>query len=81
MGLDRRQFHHLMAVNVADGLDLFRLLGQLVAAMFALRRQDRDHFIDSLRLYQGAMAPIMACLSARLTPAFPPLPGRPLLPG
>ena len=80
MGSDRRQFSHLMTVDLTDGLDLFRLLGQPVATMFALRWQDRDHFIDSLRLRQRAMAPIVACLSARLTSAFLPFLARTLIP-
>jgi hypothetical protein len=70
-----------MKVNVANGLDPFSVLGQSVATMLALRGQDRDHFIYSLRLYQRAMAPIMACLSARPTPAFLPFLSGPLVPG
>ena len=80
MGLDRRQFNHLMTVHVTDGLDLFRLLGQPVATMFALRWQDRDHFIDSLWLHQRSMAPIMTYLSARLTSAFLSFLSGPLVP-
>ncbi len=60
MGLDRRQFDNLMTVDLTDGLDPFRLLRQLVATMLALRWQDRDKVIYSLRLHQRAMAPIVA---------------------
>src|SRR5436190_429268 len=80
MGLDRRQFDDLMTVDLADGLDLVRLLGQPVTTMLALRWQDRDHFIYSLRLHQRAMVPIVAGLSARLTSALLPFLSRPLVP-
>ena len=80
MGLDRRQFDNLMTVDLTDGLDPFRLLRQLVATMLALRWQDRDKVIYSLRLHQRAMAPIVACLTARLTFALLPFLSLPLVP-
>ena len=81
MGLDRRQFHDLMTVHLTDGGDLLRRLGQPVATMLARRWQNRDHFIDSLRRHQRAMASIVAGLSARLPSAFLPFLAGPLVPG
>src|SRR5436309_6774186 len=65
--------------EVIESATLLDLAGLRGGEMLALRWQDRDKVIYSLRLHQRAMAPIVACLTARLTFALLPFLSLPLV--